>query len=491
MAQLRGIGPPLWAPHPDNKPQIAAYESLADETLFGGAAGGGKTDLLVGTALTHHRRSIIFRREYEQLKGIIDRTREVVEHRGRYNGQDKIWRLDDGRVLELGAVKDPGDEQKFQGRPHDFKGFDELAHFTEGQYRFLIGWNRTADPDQRCRVIAASNPPATAEGEWIIRRWAAWLDPNHPNPAKPGELRWYATIDGKDCEVPGPEPFEHNGEMITPRSRTFIPARVQDNPYLMATEYVATLQALPEPLRSMMLEGRFDVGREDDPWQVIPTAWIRLAQERWERTPKPKLPMLAAGVDVAAGGEAETVISPRRGVWFDEQIAHPGKDTPDGPVTSAAIISVLRDGAQVNIDVSGGWGNSAFDHLKQAGVPVYGCNGAMKSEGRSRDGKLGFRNKRAEWWWSFREALDPDYGEDICLPPDPGLRADLAAPRWVLQAGGMIKIESKPDIIKRLGRSPDKGDSAVYSLADESLATDATRRKAPAHSESGYDVLAR
>src|SRR6185295_12338004 len=73
-------------------------------------------------------------------------------------------------------------------------------------YRRLIGWLRTETLGQRTRVIVTFNPPQTEEGRWVYRYWAAWLDPTHPNPAKPGELRWYVVdADGKDQEVPGPK----------------------------------------------------------------------------------------------------------------------------------------------------------------------------------------------------------------------------------------------------------------------------------------------
>jgi hypothetical protein len=68
------------------------------------------------------------------------------------------------------------------------------------------------------------------------------------------------------------------------------------------------------------------------------------------------------------------------------------------------------------------------------------------------------------WWWRLREALDPTSGQDLCLPPDPELRVDLCAPTWHLTARG-IQVESKDEIIARLGRSPDKGDSLVYAHA--------------------------
>ncbi len=190
-------------------PQTQALTTEADVTFYGGAAGGGKTDLLLGLALTRHKRSIIFRREYTQLRAIEDRAIEIVGHRRGYNASDKIWNLPDGRRLELGAAARPGDEQKFQGRPHDLKAFDEIGHFTESQFRFLRGWLRSTDPGQRCRVVATGNPPTSTEGDWVIRHWAPWLDQQHANPARPGELRWFAVVDGAEVEVENAGPFIH------------------------------------------------------------------------------------------------------------------------------------------------------------------------------------------------------------------------------------------------------------------------------------------
>ena len=125
------------------------------------------------------------------------------------------------------------------------------------------------------------NPPLNAEGLWVIRYWAPWLDPTHPDPAQPGELRWFAIVDGKDVEVDGPGPHAIGGKHYLARSRSFIPARLEDNPQLAATGYAAVIEAMPEPLRTMMREGRFDVGQQDAEFQVIPTAWIAAAQARW------------------------------------------------------------------------------------------------------------------------------------------------------------------------------------------------------------------
>jgi hypothetical protein len=449
----------VWVPLPG--PQRTAYESEADVLLYGGAAGGGKTDLLLGLALGAHRRSILFRREFAQLKAIEDRARELAGPRARYSVTRRIWQLPGGRSLELGAVQRPGDERKYQGRPHDLKAFDEITHFTEAQFRFLIGWNRSAEPGRRCRVVAAGNPPTSAEGDWVIRYWAPWLDRQHPHPAAPGELRWFATVGGKEVEVESGEAFLHEGERIEPRSRSFIRARVEDNPFLIAAGYRATLQALPEPLRSQMLEGDFAAKQEDDPWQVVPTAWVLAAQARWQA--EPPGPLDALGVDVARGGRDRTVVTARHGPWFAQPRSFPGAETPDGQAVVALLVPLLATRAAVQVDVIG-VGAAVYDAARAQGLRAVALNGSTGSAARDRSGQLGFANSRAEWWWRLREALDPVAGEGLALPPDRELLADLTAPRWRL-AGAGILVERKDEIIARIGRSPDKGDSLVYAHA--------------------------
>jgi len=460
-AELAGIVrrlTPAWVPMFQG-PQKSAYESEADVLFYGGAAGGGKTDLVIGSALTRHRRSIIFRRVGTELQAIVDRMTEILGASDGYNAQKNIWKLAD-RQVEFGAVPNMGDEKKYQGRPHDLKVFDEITSFSEAQFRFLITWLRTTASGQRCRVICTGNPPVDSQGEWVIRYWAPWLDREHPNPAAPGELRWFAVIDGKDVEVEGGEPFRHKGKSIRPQSRTFIPSRVQDNPFLMETGYEATLQALPEPLRSQMLEGDFTAGKDENPFQVIPSAWVAAAQGRWTEQGK-QGPMDSIGQDVARGGRAETVVSRRHGSWYDKLLCYPGTATPDGPSAAAVAMAAVRDGAPIHVDVIG-CGTSPYDHLNRAGVHVMAINGAGASHGTDKSGTLKFYNLRAELWWKMRESLDPKAVPTVALPPGQDIRADLCAPTWTLR-GGRILIESKDDLIARIGRSPDKGDAMVYA----------------------------
>lgn len=465
---------------PNVGPQTDAYFSLADELFYGGAGGGGKTHLLCGVAVNCHHDIQLFRREAVQLRGIIKALTEIIGSTDGLNmSPPPVWRLPTGQTIEMAGVKDEKDKFDWQGRAADLKGFDEITAFTRSQYRFIIGWNRSTRPGQRCRVIATGNPPMDENGLWVIQHWAPWLDETHSDPALPGELRWpvRAGDDDEDKEIffrtkeeaiahletLSSAPRDFDGTLIPPRSRTFIPAKLEDNPDLMRSGYAAVLEAMPKELRDAMRHGRFKSTFQDDEFQVIPTEWIMQAQARW--TPqKPQGSLMSAmGVDIAQGGADRTVIAPRYGEYYPNLIVKPGKDTPDGPTAAALIIIHLRDAASINIDLGGGWGGSAYDHLKSNAVSLVGIVPGGASQGRTVDGRLTFKNIRAEMWWRFREALDPASQYAIALPPDPELRSELAAPKWKLTSGNAIQLEEKIDIKKRLGRSPDKGDAVVMA----------------------------
>lgn len=461
---LLADGAPIWVPQ--DGPQLSAYNSPADIVFYGGSAGGGKTDLLLGLSLTSQEHSIIFRREAVQLVGIEERMAKIIGTRKGYNSQDGVWRLPGKRILELGSVKDAGDWIKYQGRPHDAKLFDEICHFTEMQFRTLIGWLRTDNPKVRQRVVCAGNPPTEPEGEWVKRFWAPWLDPNHGNPAKPGELRWYFTNEkGEDQETDGPEPVMMGGELVKPQSRTFIPSSVDDNLFLAATGYKAKLQALPEPLRSQMLRGDFNAGAADPAWQLIPTEWVKAAQARWKPRDA-KGQMTALGFDPARGGIDKSSAAPRYGNWFDHLVTVPGIVTNDGPKAAGFVVPLVRNGACICVDGIG-IGSSALDFLVGLNLLVLSVVGSNSSELMDKAGQLRFRNKRAEMYWRMREALDPLNPDPVSLPPDPELAADLCAVRYKVVTMGQkaaIQVRSKDEIREALGRSPDKGDCVAMTF---------------------------
>ena len=501
----------VWRPLPG--PQLTAFLSDADVVGYGGAAGGGKTDLACGKALMQHQRVLFLRREATQLAGVIERLTELLGSRKGFNGQQKVWRLPDengGGQIVLGSTPSAGDWRRYQGRAHDLLVFDEAANFLEVQVRALMGWVRSVDVNQRCQTLLTFNPPTTAEGRWLIDFFAPWLDRGFHNPAKGGEVRYVASMPvqggSKDVWLEDARPFvlvkgKKGGaqgkervyefdpadfapqEVIRPKSRTFVPSRVSDNPYLMETDYMLTLQSLPEPLRSQLLYGDFNAGVQDDPWQVIPTEWVLAAQERWRRPDKLEA-MCSMGVDVARGGRDSTIIARRHGMWFDVPLVYAGAQTPDGPATAGLVMAARRNGAVVHIDVIG-VGSSPYDFLQETGIHVVGVNVAESARGMDRSGRLLFRNLRSELWWRMREALDPANNTGIALPPDRQLLADLCAPTWSL-SGATIAVASREEIVKRIGRSPDYGSAFILALMDTAKADGRWGRSAGREWDGGY-----
>lgn len=463
--RLLTVHAPLWVPQLG--PQAQALNSPADILFYGGQAGGGKTDLLLGLAAQYQEQSIIFRREAVQLIGIEKRMTQIIGHRKGYNSTDGVWHLPGNRILELGSVKDPDDWMKYQGRPHDAKLYDEITHFLRSQFLTLNGWMRTDNPKVRQRVVAAGNPPTDTDGEWVIEYWAPWLELNHPNPAKPGELRWFITNgEGEDQEVPGPQPVKVKGRFVQPKSRTFIPSAVNDNLYLMKTGYADTLMALPEPLRSMMAEGKFDAGRADHVWQIIPTAWVEAAMARWTPGAAGKGPMTRLGFDVARGGQDRSTAARRHTNWIDELVTVPGVVTNDGPKAAGIVAPLLRDRSPVSADAIG-VGSSAVDFMRGLNMRVSAVVMSEGSTSRTKTGDLFFKNKRAELYWRLRESLDPNGPDPLALPPDKELKSELIAHRYkIVQMGNNragILVRDKDEVREILGRSPDKADAVVMT----------------------------
>jgi hypothetical protein len=470
LSEIRpNIGPGKWLPTPG--PQADAYHCPAQLLLYGGAGGSGKSDLGLGLAFTAHRRSLILRRHYANLSGLTDRAIEINGGRQGYNGSPPPrLQTADGRSLQFAGCALLGDEQAWQGIPFDLKIFDEAVQFLEPMVRFHLGWLRTTDPGQRTRAVLATNPPVDASGDWIIGMFRPWLDLTYHKPARPGEIRWFVTDpDGRDLEVDGPEPVEMGGKRLDPTSRTFIPGRLADNPYLVRTDYGAQLDALPEPIRSAVRDGNFMAARKDADFQVIPTRWVIEAQARWTPDGYKQHIMTALAFDPAGGGRDDAVIAYRHSGWYGKCISEQGKQTADGSAAAAKIIQHRRDNCPVIVDAGGGaghgFGGTTIMRLRDNGVDVLPYNGASTSTAKAR-GELGFANLRAESWWRFRESLDPDQegGSVVALPPDPELLADLTAPTYAPTARGIL-VEEKAEIRKRIGRSPGRGDAVVMCLS--------------------------
>ena len=235
--------------------------------------------------------------------------------------------------------------KNWQGQPHDFYGFNEMTEFSESQFRFVTGWNRTTAPASAAASSAPGTRRWTGTANGSSRFWAPWLDDDHP---QPGQARGAALVHdastGKDIELPNGKPVQIKGELVRPRSRTFIPARIRTTRPIQSG-YIDALQGMPEPLRSKAALGDFQAGPEDNAYQVIPNDWVRLAQERWRARPRPSTPLEALGVNVARGGANKTTISARYGNWFGELRSFPGtarRMAPRSPRWSSSSAATTR-----------------------------------------------------------------------------------------------------------------------------------------------------
>ena len=462
-------------PLPLPGPQTMAYESEADIIGYGGAAGGGKSFLACLLALGEHHRTLYVRKEAGELQGVQDEIEGLLGTTDGYNSQKNIWNIPNTktrRQIRFAGLKDPKSHQKYQGKPRDLLVLDEATNIPHYQAMFMMGWTRHENPEQRCRTLMCTNPPTDmAVGGWFIEYFSPWLDDTHPNPAKDGELRWYVMLDGEEKEVPDKTPIEDKkGMLCYPQSRTFINSRVTDYPYFLKSGYYSTLQALPEPLRSMMLEGKFLAGIEDNVWQVIPTSWIQMAQDRWtEEIPEGTL-MLSCGVDVSRGGKDESIIAPlycnknMKVRYFPKLTKLPGKLIPDGPTLGSESMRVRRDDATMVVDAIG-VGSSVVDYYASNNIKHFPFTSSKKSKEKDILGIYKMKNMRSWAWWKLREALDPSNPQHIkdALPPPRNLLADLTAPTYKILEGNIIQVESKDQIFKRLKRSTDSGDGVVYA----------------------------
>lgn len=265
-----------WRPHPG--PQTAFLRSTADECLYGGAAGGGKSFALLLEGLRGVEnpgyRGLLLRRTFPELrKSLMDQAHKVLGGLATYNVESRTWTFPSGGQLMFGSLRNDREVHRYQSAEFAYIGFDELTSFTQYQYEYMLSRNRNV-AGLRNRVRAATNPGGVGHN-WVKARFV--------DKCPPYEKRWFVR-DGASGDVVVPERTRNA------RSRNFIPARVTDNPTLMEADpaYIARLEALPERERRMLLEGRWDVSFEglvydnfDTTTHVVdaielPSDWVRI-----------------------------------------------------------------------------------------------------------------------------------------------------------------------------------------------------------------------
>ena len=214
--------------------------SEAFETLFGGAAGGGKSygqliDALVYACNYSNSKQIIFRRTFPDLERSIIRTslemypREIAS----YNSSKHTWTFKNGSIIDFGYIDNENDVYQYQSAEYDVIRFDELTHFTEYMYVYMISRCRGANGYPK-RIKSSTNPGGVGH---------VWVKERFIDIGKYGEIH--------ECRL-------ETGEKTT---RLFIPSFVTDNKYLMEADpdYVKRLDALPEKERKALKDGNWDI----------------------------------------------------------------------------------------------------------------------------------------------------------------------------------------------------------------------------------------
>jgi hypothetical protein len=173
-------------------------------------------------------------------------------------------------------------------------------------------------------------------------------------------------------------------------------------------------------------------------------------------------PLACLGVDCAYGGADKTAIAPRRGRWFGRLKKYQGPVTDSGQKAAFLVLKEHDGEALVNVDAIG-YGAACWEALRdKIGRLAVAVDVRAATDLRDRSKKYGFVNVRAAMYWKLREALDPETGDNLALPPDPELLGDLTAPRFEVRASGIL-VEAKDVIKERLGRSPHCGDALALS----------------------------
>lgn len=245
----------LFTWRPNQGPQTRFLESSAYEVLYGGAAGGGKSESLIVAPLRWVHipafRGILFRRTFPELeKSLIDRSRRyypAIVPGAKYNEQKKEWAFPGGAKIYFGHLEHDSSVYDHQSAEYHFLGFDELTHFTEKQYVYMQSRLRSTG-GVPIRVRSGSNPGGSGH-EWVLRHWGRWLDKTHPEPAEPGTVLYFASDDAGEHCVPKGSP----GAL----ARQFIPALLSDNPHVDQNDpdYRSRLMKQDRVSRAQLLDG--------------------------------------------------------------------------------------------------------------------------------------------------------------------------------------------------------------------------------------------
>lgn len=346
---------------PQPGPQSQFLASPADIAIYGGGAGGGKTWALLMEPLRHVHNpgfgAVFLRRTTVQIRnegGLWDESTKLYPLIGASPKEVTLeWKFPSGAAISMAHLEHEKTVANWQGSQIALLLFDELTHFSEKQFFYMLSRNRSMC-GVKPYVRATCNPDADS---WVARFISWWInqDTGLPIPERAGKLRWFVRIG--DAIVWGDRPEDLAGHTMTdeagnhvpipPKSVTFIPAKLTDNAALMQADpgYMASLLALSTVERERLLGGN---------WKIRPSAGLYFRRGWCE-----VVDAVPIGCKWVRG-------------W--DLAATPKTDGNDPDATAGTKIGMLPDGRFVVAD-------HVADHLSPAGVRTLIKNTA------SRDGR--------------------------------------------------------------------------------------------------------
>ncbi len=227
----------VWSPQPRQAEFMSRFET---EALYGGAAGGGKSDALLAEATRQvdnpNYRGIILRKTFPECSELIDRSCDMylgAYPNAKFNDNKHCWTFPSGAKIYFGSMQHRTDRTKYQGKRFDYIAFDELTHFTWDEYSYMFSRNRSGGEGLRCYIRSSTNPGGIGH---------AWVKSRFISGKKPFQT-YYDEID-------------LGGKKFL-RSRIFIPSTIYDNKILLknSPEYLASLSSLPTAEKKALLYG--------------------------------------------------------------------------------------------------------------------------------------------------------------------------------------------------------------------------------------------
>ena len=253
---------------PNSPPQEAFLATPADIAIYGGSAGGGKSWALLLEPLRHMHNpefgAVIFRRTSPQVTnegGLWDEAGKLYPPLG---GMPRVGDLEylfePGSRVAFRHLQHEKNKYDWQGAQVPFFGFDELTHFSESQFFYMLSRNRSTC-GVRPYVRGTTNPDASS---WVKRFLAPWVDRKFPDPARSGEIRWFVRVNGELVWSRTREQLKADFPQLDPKSVTFVRASIYDNKDLLAKDpgYLANLQAQDPVEKARLLDGNWDVVNE-------------------------------------------------------------------------------------------------------------------------------------------------------------------------------------------------------------------------------------